>query len=42
MSRAGVELIGVKGLGYEWLRTAERASAFNAATRRDAPAGIVL
>jgi hypothetical protein len=42
MSRAGVALIGVKGLGYEWLRTAERASAFNAATRRDAPAGIVL
>ncbi len=42
MSRAGVELIGVKSLGYEWLRTAERASAFNAATRRDAPAGIVL
>ncbi|HSE81518.1 MAG TPA: hypothetical protein VLA87_07445 [Gaiellaceae bacterium] len=42
MSRAGVELIGVKGLGYEWLRTAERASAFSAATRRDAPAGVVL
>ena len=42
MSRAGVELIGVKGLGYEWLRTAQRASAFSAATRRDAPAGVVL
>jgi nicotinamidase-related amidase len=42
MSRAGVELIGVKGLGYDWLGTAERASAFNAATRREAPAGIVL
>ena len=42
MARAGVELIGVKGLGYEWLGTAERASAFSAATQRDAPAGIVL
>jgi isochorismate hydrolase len=42
MACAGVELIGVKGLGYEWLRTAERATAFNAATQREAPAGIVL
>ena len=42
MARAGVELIGLKGLGYEWLRTAERASAFNAATQHDAPADIVL
>ena len=41
MSRAGVELVGVKGLGYEWLATVERASAFAAASERDAPAGIV-
>ena len=42
MSRAGVELVGVKGLGYEWLATVERASAFAAASERDAPGGIVL
>jgi nicotinamidase-related amidase len=42
MARAGVELVGVKGLAYEWLRTVERASEFRAATGRDAPAGIVL
>jgi len=42
MSRAGVELVGVKGLGYEWLATVERASAFAAASERDASAGIVL
>ena len=27
MSRGGVELIGVKGLAYEWLGTVERATA---------------
>lgn len=42
MSRAGVELIGLKGLGYDWLRTVERASEFGSATEHDAPAGIVL
>ncbi len=42
MARAGVELVGVKGLAYDWLRTVERASEFGAATGRDAPAGIVL
>ncbi len=42
MSHAGVELVGVKGLGYEWLGTVERATAFGAETGRDAPAGIVL
>lgn len=42
MDRAGVELIGVKGLGYEWLGTAERATAFGVASERDTPAGIVL
>jgi nicotinamidase-related amidase len=42
MARAGVELVGVKGLAYDWLRTVERASAFGAGTGRDAPAGIVL
>jgi nicotinamidase-related amidase len=40
--RAGVELVGVKGLGYEWLATVERATAFAAETGRDTPAGIVL
>jgi nicotinamidase-related amidase len=42
MERAGVELLGLKGLAYEWLATVERAGAFAAATDRDAPAGIVL
>ena len=42
MDRAGVELIGVKGLGYEWLGTAERATAFGVASEHDTPAGIVL
>ena len=42
MSRAGVELIGVRGLGYEWLGTVERAHAFAIASQRDAPNGIVL
>ena len=42
MSRAGAELVGVKGLGYEWLGTVERAHAFSAATDGDGPAGIVL
>jgi nicotinamidase-related amidase len=42
LSRAGVELIGVKGLGYEWLGTVERANDFAVASKRDAPEGIVL
>jgi nicotinamidase-related amidase len=42
MVRAGVELIGVKGLGYEWLRTVERATEFGVASERDAPSGIEL
>ena len=42
MSRAGVELIGVKGLAYEWLATVERATEFGVATERDTPDGIVL
>jgi nicotinamidase-related amidase len=42
MAGAGVELIGVKGLGYEWLRTVERANEFRSAAGGDAPAGIVL
>ena len=42
MSRAGVELIGVKGLAYEWLGTVEQAHAFGIASQRDAPNGIVL
>ncbi len=42
MSRAGVELVGVRGLGYEWLRTVERSVGFGVATGRDAPEGIRL
>jgi nicotinamidase-related amidase len=42
MARAGVELVGVKGLGYEWLRTVERSTSFDVATEGEAPAGIVL
>jgi nicotinamidase-related amidase len=42
LTRAGVELIGVKGLGYEWLETVERANDFAIASERDAPAGLVL
>lgn len=42
MARAGVELVGLKGLGYDWLRTVERATDFSAETEGDAPAGIRL
>jgi nicotinamidase-related amidase len=42
LTRAGVELLGVKGLAYEWLGTVERANEFAAASGRDAPDGIVL
>jgi nicotinamidase-related amidase len=42
LTRAGVELIGVKGLAYEWLGTVERANDFAVASGRDAPHGIVL
>lgn len=42
LTRAGVELVGVKGLGYEWLGTVERANDFAIASERDAPDGIVL
>jgi hypothetical protein len=42
MSRAGVELVGVKALAYEWLATVERANEFAAASERDTPEGIVL
>jgi nicotinamidase-related amidase len=42
LTRAGVELIGVKGLGYEWLGTVERANEFAGASARDTPKGIVL
>jgi nicotinamidase-related amidase len=41
MARAGVELIGVKALAYEWLRTVERAKAFAAATEHETPRGVV-
>jgi nicotinamidase-related amidase len=42
LTRAGVELIGVKGLAYEWLATVERANEFAVASERDTPDGIVL
>jgi nicotinamidase-related amidase len=42
LTLAGVELIGVKGLAYEWLGTVERAHAFAAASDGDTPEGIVL
>jgi nicotinamidase-related amidase len=42
LTRAGVDLIGVKGLAYEWLGTVERANEFAAASGRDTPNGIVL
>jgi nicotinamidase-related amidase len=42
LTRAGVELIGVKGLAYEWLGTVERAHEFAVASERDTPNGIVL
>ncbi|MGH3022407.1 MAG: isochorismatase family protein [Gaiellaceae bacterium] len=42
MAGAGVELVGLKGLAYEWLRTVERSVDFDAVTGREAPAGIVL
>jgi nicotinamidase-related amidase len=42
LTRAGVEVVGVKGLGYEWLGTVMRANEFAAASERDAPGGIVL
>jgi nicotinamidase-related amidase len=42
LSRAGVELIGVKGLAYEWLGTVERANEFAVGSERDTPDGIVL
>ena len=42
VSRAGAELIGVKGIAYEWLGTVARATAFGEETGRDTPAGIVL
>jgi nicotinamidase-related amidase len=42
MARAGVELVGLKGLAYEWLRTVGRSVNFDAAIGADAPAGIVL
>ena len=42
MRDAGAELIGTKGLAYEWLRTIERAWAMFEALERDTPMGITL
>ena len=41
MRDAGVELIGVKGLAYEWLRTLERADQLHDLLS-DPPAGITM
>jgi nicotinamidase-related amidase len=41
MRDAGIELVGLKGLCYEWLRTVERARAIDALLP-DPPPGIVL
>jgi nicotinamidase-related amidase len=42
MHDAGAELVGTKGLAYEWLRTVDRASEMFAALERDTPMGIEL
>ncbi len=42
MARGGVELVGLKGLAYEWLRTVERSVHFQREAGHDAPAGIQL
>jgi nicotinamidase-related amidase len=42
MRDAGAELIGVKGLLYEWVRTIERAWEVFEALDRDTPMGITL
>jgi nicotinamidase-related amidase len=41
MRDAGIELVGLKGLAYEWLRTVERAREIDALLT-DPPPGIVL
>jgi hypothetical protein len=38
---AGIELVGLKGLAYEWLRTVERAQAIDQVLP-EPPPGIVL
>ena len=42
MRQAGVELLGVKGLAYEWLRTVERSWEVDAELAGDVPMGITL
>jgi nicotinamidase-related amidase len=42
MAQAGVELVGVKGLGYEWLRTLEKTNALTGFLHEDRPLGITL
>jgi len=42
MRDAGAELIGIKGLAYEWLRTIDRTWAMFEALERDTPMGITL
>lgn len=42
MRDAGIELIGTKGLAYEWLRTVERASLMDVWFGGDEPMGITL
>lgn len=42
MRYAGAELLGTKGLAYEWVRTIERARAMAEALGGDEPMGITL
>ena len=42
MRDAGVVLIGLKGLCYEWLRTVERSNGVDESLWRDAPNGITF
>jgi nicotinamidase-related amidase len=42
MRDAGVVLIGLKGLCYEWLRTVEQSRRLDDALWREAPSGIVF
>ena len=41
MRDAGIELIGLKGLAYEWLRTVERSRSIDALLP-DPPPGITM
>jgi hypothetical protein len=42
MGSVGVELVGVKGLCYEWLRTVDRTHELDEFLGSDQPLGIML